>query len=60
MFLVVTIGFDPEEEYTVSEKGGNITLNVYLFNGSLERDVVVNFETEIGTATSELPGAIVQ
>lgn len=48
----MTVGFDPLE-YVVSENDGNITLNVYLFSGILERDIIIDFNTpDDDTATS--------
>ena len=47
----MTIGFDPEE-YVVSENDGSVTLMVRLISGVLEREVIVDFETSPGTATS--------
>jgi hypothetical protein len=47
----VTIGFDPAD-YTVNEADGSVTLMVRLLNGVLEREVVVDFETTPGSATS--------
>ena len=47
----MTIGFDPEE-YVVSENDGSVTLIVRLISGVLEREIVVDFETTPGTATS--------
>ena len=40
----MTVGFDPLE-YVVSENDGNITLNVRLLSGTLERDIVIDFNT---------------
>ena len=50
-FAAVTIGFDPDD-YTVNETDGSVTLMVRLISGILERDVIVNFETTPGSATS--------
>ena len=50
-FAAVTIGFDPDE-YTFSEPDGSVTLMVRLISGVLEREVVVDFETSPGSATS--------
>ena len=49
----MTIGFD-STEYIVSENDGSVIINVRLFSGVLEPDcdVLVNFETAPGTATS--------
>ena len=40
----MTVGFDPLE-YVVSENDGNITLNVHLFSGILERVIIIDFNT---------------
>jgi hypothetical protein len=50
-FTAVTIGFD-STDYTVNEADGSVTLMVRLLNGILEREVVVDFETTPGSATS--------
>ena len=47
----MTIGFDPDE-YTVNESDGSVIMMVRLISGVLEREVVVDFETTPGTATS--------
>ncbi len=47
----VTIGFDPTE-YAVNEADGSVTLRVRILDGVLEREVVVDFETTPGSATS--------
>ena len=49
----MTIGFDPEE-YVVSENDGSVTLMVRHINGVLEREVIVNFNTESVSATSTI------
>ena len=54
---VVTIGFNPLE-YEVSEADSRVVLNISIFNGILERDIIINFETRPNSATSE--GAILR
>ena len=47
----MTIGFDPDD-YTVNEADGSVSLMVRLISGVLEREVVVDFQTTPGSATS--------
>ena len=46
----MTIGFDPDD-YTVNE-ADSVMLAVRLISGVLERDVIVDFKTTPGSATS--------
>ena len=55
--VVVTIGFDPPNGIEVSENDGNVTLNVRLFSGILERNISINFSTTDNATASA--GAIV-
>ena len=55
--VVVTIGFDPPNDIEVSENDGNVTLNVRLLSGILERNISINFSTTDNATASA--GAIV-
>ena len=48
----MTIGFR-QQNYTVNEEDGSVTLIILLISGTLERDVTVPFFTSSGTATEE-------
>ncbi len=48
----MTIGFSPGN-YTVREIDGQVILNVEILEGTLERNVTVQFETRPGTATED-------
>ena len=50
LFLGVTIGFQPVS-YTVQEEDGFATVTVAVLQGTLARDVLVEFETTTGTAS---------
>ena len=50
-FIAVTIGFDPDQYFT-NEADGSVSLMVRLISGVLEREIVVDFETSPGSATS--------
>ena len=47
----VEIGFDPVM-YTVDEGAGTVRLTVKVLDGSLGRDVILNYRTDDGTATA--------
>ena len=51
MFIVVEIGFDPNE-YLVSEGSGSVILIVRLVSGILQQEILVEFETAPGNVTS--------
>lgn len=50
MHTVVQVGFDPVD-YVVAEPAGEVVLTVRIFNGTLQREITVLFETDPGTAT---------
>lgn len=45
----VTIGFDPDM-YSVNEGDGSVTLFVSVLSGELDREVLIVFTTQDGTA----------
>ena len=49
---MVTVGFDPTT-YSVNEVDGFVELSVLLLQGTLERDITVQFFTSSGSATEE-------
>ena len=51
MFIVVEIGFDPNE-YLVSEGNSSVILIVRLVSGILQQEILVEFETAPGNVTS--------
>ena len=57
IITVVTVGFDPLE-YMVSENDGNITLNIHLFSGILDRDIIINFITPDDSTVTSAGGII--
>ncbi len=52
------VGFRPDL-YTVVEAEGTVTLSVFIFSGTLERQAVVFFSTTDGSATSVAPADFV-
>ena len=54
IYAEVRIGFQPVE-YEVSEDDGVVVLNVLLLSGTLDRVLVVLFQTDPESATCKLP-----
>ena len=49
---MITVGFNPIN-YVVGEADGQVVLFAEIFNGTLEREATVRFETFPDTATSQ-------